>query len=51
MFRGVLDALNRLTSMTSHPAGGTNLVTSYTLDANGNTLTRTTADSVVTTYT
>jgi RHS repeat-associated protein len=36
--------------MTTHPATGTDLVTSYTLDGNGNTTTRTTADNVVTTY-
>lgn len=45
------DALNRNTSMTTHPTGGSTLVTSYTFDGNGNVATRTTADSVVTTYT
>ena len=29
------DALDHLTSMTTHPVSGTNLVTSYTLDGNG----------------
>jgi RHS repeat-associated protein len=45
------DVVNQNTSMTTHPTGGSTLVTSYTFDANGNIATRTTADSVVTTYT
>lgn len=45
------DSLNRLTSFTTHPTAGTDLVTSYALDGNGNVTSRTTADSVTTTYT
>jgi RHS repeat-associated protein len=46
------DALNRMTSFTTHPGspGPANLTTSYLLDGNGNTTKRTTADSVVTDY-
>jgi RHS repeat-associated protein len=45
------DALNRMTSSTTHPDGVTNLVTSYVLDGNGNVLTKTTADGTIVTDT
>ena len=45
------DALNRLSSSTSHPTTGASLVTQLTLDGNGNVVTRHTADGVDTTYT
>jgi YD repeat-containing protein len=44
------DALNRLTSVTTHPSAGTNLTTSYVLDGNGNATSRTTGDNVTTSY-
>lgn len=46
------DAINRLTSVTTHPSAGANLTTTYTLDGNGNATARTSADvpPVVTTY-
>jgi RHS repeat-associated protein len=47
------DALNRLTSVTTHPGAPApaNLTTAYVLDGNGNATRRTTADGVVTDYT
>ncbi|TMC51661.1 MAG: RHS repeat protein, partial [Chloroflexi bacterium] len=44
------DGLNRLTSVTTHPGTPPNLVTAYVLDGNGNATTRTSGDSVQTTY-
>jgi RHS repeat-associated protein len=44
------DALDRLSAVTTHPTPTAPLVTSYTLDGNGNTTARTTGDTVTTTY-
>ncbi len=45
------DALDRLTSFTSHPDAQTNMTTSSVLDGDGQSLTRTTPDAVTVTNT
>lgn len=46
----VFDALDRLTSVSTHPDAHTTLTTGYVLDSNGQPTSRTTGDNVTVSY-